>query len=125
WPDYYMVDLKLSKSFNIGSVLTTFYVDCTNIFNIKVNTMSKGYPFENITGNNADLHNYLASLHLPMYNSPAFDQLRQSNPGEYIAGNDKVGDLRSSSKPYINDPNYSFFLYDQPRDIWFGMKVDF
>lgn len=83
--------------------------------------MSKGYPF----GSTTDEQLYLASLHLPMYSSPDFDKLRLQNPGYYIAGNDKVGDLRSGSKPYINDPNYSFFLYDQPRDIWVGMKLDF
>ena len=121
WPDYYMADLKLSKTINIAGTKTTFYVDCTNVLNLKVNLMSKGYPFED----NNDQSQYLASLHLPMYNSPKFDQLRKNNPGEYIAGNDKVGDLRSGSKPYINNPNYSFFMYDQPRDIWFGMKVDF
>ena len=125
WPDYYMVDLKLSKAINIAGVTTTFYVDCSNVFNLKVNLMSKYYPFEN--GN--DFRDYMASLHLPIYNSPAYDDLRkqaaQNGNQYYIPGNDKVGDLRSSSKPYINDPNYSYFLYDQPRDIWFGMKVDF
>jgi outer membrane receptor protein involved in Fe transport len=121
WPDYYMVDLKLSKSINIAGTVATFYVDCTNLLNLKVNMMSKGYPFES----DDDQSKYLASLHLPMYDSPKFDQLRENNPGEYIAGNDKVGDLRSSSKSYINDPNYTFFLYDQPRDIWFGIKYDF
>ncbi len=121
WPDYYMVNLKLSKTFSIGGSQATFYIDCTNLFNIKVNTMSQGYPFQDAS----DEQQYLASLHLPMYNSSKFDQLRKQNPGLYIAGNDKVGDLRSSSKPYINDPNYSFFMYNLPRDIWFGMKVDF
>ncbi len=121
WPNYYMVDLKLSKTFNIAGTQATFYVDCTNLLNLKVNQLSQGYPFQDAS----DEQQYLASLHLPMYNSPQFDQLRKQNPGLYIAGNDKVGDLRSGSKPYINDPNYSFFMYDQPRDIWFGMKVDF
>ncbi len=121
WPDYLMADLKLSKSINIAGTVATFYVDITNVLNLKVNLMSKGYPFQD----DNDQSQYLASLHLPMYNSSKFDQLRTNNPGEYIAGDDKVGDLRSSSKPYINDPNYSFFLYDQPRDIWFGIKFDF
>ncbi len=121
YPDYYMVDLKLSKTFNIAKTTATFYIDCSNVFNIKVNLLSKGYAFASST----DQQLYLSSLHLPMYSDPKFNQLRQQNPGYYIAGNDKVGDLRSSSQSYINDPNYSFFMYDQPRDIWFGMKVDF
>ncbi len=121
WPDNFSVDLKLSKSFNIGGSTASIYADVTNIFNIKHNLMSKGYPFASTT----DQQLYLASLHLPMYNSPQFNQLRQQNPGYYLPGNDHVGDLNSSSKPYINDPNYSFFLYDQPRDIWVGLKLDF
>ncbi len=121
WPDNYDVDVKLTKTFNIAKTTASFYIDVTNVFNIKHSLMSKGYPF----GSTTDEQLYLSSLHLPMYNSPQFDKLRTQNPGYYIAGNDKIGDLRSSSKPYINDPNYSFFLYDQPRDIWVGMKLDF
>ncbi len=124
WPDYFMVDLKLSKSINFGSTVATFYLDCSNVLNLKVNLMSKGYAFQHENNDN-DERDYLASLHLPMYDSPKYDQLRKSNPGAYLPGNDKVGDLRSSEKPYINNPNYSFFLFDQPRDIWFGLKVDF
>jgi hypothetical protein len=121
WPDYYMFDLKLSKSFNISGVRTTFFLDVSNIFNIKVSQMDREYAF----ANDDDMRNYLASLHLPMYDSPDYDALRASSPGNYIAGDDKVGDLRSPDKPYINDPNYSFWLYKQPRDIWFGLRVDF
>jgi len=121
WPDYYMFDLKLSKSFNISGVRTTFFLDVSNIFNIKVSQMDREYAF----ANDDDMRNYLASLHLPMYDSPDYDALRASSPGNYIAGDDKVGDLRSQDKPYINDPNYSFWLYKQPRDIWFGLRVDF
>ena len=64
-------------------------------------------------------------MHLPDYNSSEFDVLREQNPGLYIAGNDKIGELRSTEKSYINDPDYSYFIYGEPRDIWFGFKVDF
>ncbi|HAB53698.1 MAG TPA: hypothetical protein DCE80_16240, partial [Ignavibacteriales bacterium] len=117
FPDYYMVDLRLSKSFNISGLNTTFFVDVSNVFNIKVNLLSKGYAFNKAAGDDV---NYFASLHLPMYNSSEFDDLRAKNPGLYVGGNDKVGDLRSSDKPYINDPNYSYWIYGNPRDIWFG-----
>ncbi|MDP3682392.1 MAG: hypothetical protein Q8S01_00525, partial [Ignavibacteria bacterium] len=68
-----------------------------------------------------------ASLHLPMYNSSEFDALRNNllNKGLFIGGDDKVGDLRSADKPYINDPNYSYWINGNPRDIWFGLKIDF
>jgi outer membrane receptor protein involved in Fe transport len=120
FPDYYMVDLRLSKTFNISGFFTTFYIDISNVFNFK-NLLNQKYAF----ANDADEEAYLASLRLPAYNSPEFDNLRAANPGLYLAGNDKVGDSRSSDKPYINDPNYSYFLYGRPRDVWFGVKIDF
>ena len=64
-------------------------------------------------------------MNLPMYDSHDYDKLRSANPGYYIAGNDKIGDMRSADKDYINDPNWSFWTYKQPRDIWFGFRVDF
>lgn len=121
WPDYYMVDLKLTKAIEIGGVTTTFFLDVSNIFNIKVSLLRREYAFTN----DADRENYFRSLHLPMFDSPEFDDLRAQIPGAYLPGDDKVGDLRSEDKPYINDPNYSFWLYGMPRDIWFGFKVDF
>ena len=122
YPNYYMVDLRLSKSFKIAGFNTTFFADISNVFNIKVSLLSKGYAFNTAAGDDI---NYFSSLHLPMYNSAEFDDLRTKNPGLYIGGNDKVGDLRSADKPYINDPNYSYWINGNPRDIWFGLKVDF
>lgn len=121
FPDYYMVDLKLSKTFNIGGFQTTFFVDVSNVLNLKVSLLSRSYAY----ADDVDEQKYLSSLRLPMYDSPEYDVIREKNPGLYIAGNDEVGDLRSDDKPYINDPNYSFWLFGQPRDIWFGLRVDF
>lgn len=120
WPHYYMADLKISKSFEIMGHSASIYLDISNVFNIKVNALSSGYAFANAN----DRTNYLKSLHLEMYNSPEYDNLRTQNPGSYIGGSDKIGDLRDADKPYIDDPNYSFWIYRQPRDIWFGIRLD-
>lgn len=134
WPDYYMVDLRLSKSFNFFGFNTSFFVDVSNVLNLKVSLLDKGYAFrktnssDNITNPlnyPNDFKNYLASLRLPMYNSPEYDQLRDQYPGQYLPGNDKVGDLKSDDKPYIDDPDYTYFIHGYPRDIWFGFRVDF
>jgi hypothetical protein len=122
WPDYYMVDLRINKAFDIGGVRTTFYVDIRNLFNLEVNLMKNWWAFDRLNG---DDRNYLASLRLPMYSDPAYDNLRAANPGFYLPGDDRPGDLRSAEKPHINDPNLPYFLYGQPRDIWLGLKVDF
>ena len=131
WPDYYMVDLRVSKTFEALGFQTTLFLDISNLFNFKVSQLSRGYAFRRSTVDEgsfldwADTRNYLASLHLPMYDSPEFDNLRAQNPGYYIPGDDKVGELRSTEKSYINDPDYSYFLFGQPRDIWFGIRIDF
>jgi len=122
WPDYYMVDMKVSKGIRIAGVYASLYLDVKNVFNLKVNLMSEGWCFRNAQ----DRQNYLNSLHLPMYSSPEYDKLRQQNPGLFQPGNDKVGDLRSKDKRYINDPDLAdLFLYGYPRDVWFGIEINF
>jgi outer membrane receptor protein involved in Fe transport len=121
YPDYWMVDFRLSKMIKTRFANFTFYLDVDNIFNFKVSNLQYGYPFVD----DSDRNNYLRSLHLEMYDSPEFDELREMNPGEFIAGDDEVGDLRSDSKPYINDPNIGFLMYGEKRQIWFGLKMDF
>lgn len=131
WPDYFMINMKLSKTFFVSSIGITLFLDVTNLLNNKISLLNRGFAFRRSntdTGNFsewADTKNYLASLRLPMYDSPDFDLLREQNPGSYLAGDDKIGDLRSDSKPYINDPDYTYFIFGQPRDIWFGIKIDF
>ena len=124
WPDYFVVDMKLSKTFDFKFAKTTLYIDVSNIFNNKVNWMSNGWAWRDGT-NGIDYNNYFSSLHLSIYDSPEYDNLRELNPGMYIAGNDKVGDLRSASKPYINDPDNAMFLFGEPRNIWFGARIEF
>jgi hypothetical protein len=131
WADYYMVDLRLSKSLNLFGFFTTFFIDVSNLFNFKVNLLNRGYAFREDDNDEGDFtewddtYNYLASLRLPEYASSEYDAIRNEENGLFIPGNDRVGDLKSKDKPYINDPDYSYFIYGQPRDIWFGIKVDF
>ncbi|HRI45546.1 MAG TPA: TonB-dependent receptor [Ignavibacteriaceae bacterium] len=131
WPTYTMLNMKMSKTFIVRGIGITMFVDVSNLLNNKISLLNKGYAFRrnNVDGGNFtqwnDTKEYLASLRLPMYNSPEYDVLREQNPGKYIAGDDKIGDLRSDSKSYINDPDYSYFIFGQPRDIWFGIKIDF
>lgn len=122
WPDYTMIDLKVNKSFKFLGAKTTFYIDVSNLFNLKVNIMDQLLAFDRTK---QDDYLYFASLRLPMYASPEFDQMRAQNPGLFIPGDDSPGDLSSDGKPWINDPNYPYFIYAYPRDIWFGLRVDF
>jgi hypothetical protein len=131
WPDYYMVDLRLNKTFYLFGFNTTFFLDISNVFNFKVNLLHRGYAFREEASDEGgftgwdDTYNYLATLRLPEYGSSEYDELRDEENGLFIPGDDKIGELRSKDKPYINDPDYSYFIFGQPRDIWFGIKVDF
>ncbi len=118
WPDYYKFDLKVSKRLSVLGVKANFYIDILNVFNIKTNWMNEEWCFRD----GKDRDNYLASLRLPMYDDPRYDILREQNPGLYIAGDDKPGDMRED-KPYINDPDNKMFLYGYPRQIWLGIDV--
>ncbi len=143
WPGTFRIDARLDKQFKIGGLSASFFVDITNVFNIKINLLGEETSLYNqqAYGGTGAIANstppyafssasdeaaYLATLHLPIYNSPLFDNLRLENPGWYIPGNDEVGDMNSPSKPYIHNPAYAdLFLYGQPRDIWFGIKIVF
>ncbi len=138
WPAYYRLDMKLTKNFKVAGLDVAAYLNVTNVLNLKVNEMGNLYAFSGDlagspgpgqageTFNGSDEAYYLASLHLPMYNSALYDQLRAKYPGYFIPGHDQIGDLRSASKPYINNPDYAdLFLYSQPRDIWLGIQVNF
>ena len=122
WPDYYMVDLKISKSFTIQGIRANFYVDIQNLLNLKVNWMHNEWCFRS----DIDRDDYLNSLHLPMYNDPEYEGQTSPSGTPYVGGNDKVGDLKSDDKPYINNPNNDdLWLYGYPRDIWVGLNISF
>ena len=120
WPDYYVWDMKVSKNFQISTFGLEAYLNVSNLFNNKIANFGRAFS------SGSDEREYLASLKLPMYDSPEFDDLRTSSTeGYYSPGDDKPGDIRSDDKPYINDPNEKLWLYDNRRDIWFGFVVRF
>ncbi len=122
WPSYSRTDARLMRTFSVGGGKIEVYVDAQNVFNNKASNLSSDEVFYSGT----DEKEYLRTLHLPMYDSEEFDVLREQNPGKYIAGDDKVGDMRSSEKDYINDPNLmDLWGFKQPRDIWFGIRIRF
>jgi outer membrane receptor protein involved in Fe transport len=119
WPDYHVWDMKLSKRFLVAGMGFEAYLNISNLFNNKIANFNRSFS------SSSDEDEYFASLRLPMYESEKFDDLRTAFPGYYQPGDDKPGDLRSADKPYINDPNMKLWLYDEPRDIWFGVVFNF
>lgn len=121
WPAYHIWDMRILKRINVGNMQLEGFLDIQNLFNNPIRNMASGLPFSS----GGDRQRYLASLHLPLYDSEEYDVLRDRNPGQYIAGDDKPGMLRSSDKPYINDPDIEMLMNSELRDIWFGLRVSF
>lgn len=129
--DYYNIDLRIAKSFNIRRLDLQLYVDIHNLLN------TKHFSFAGFS-DSYDRINYLESLRLDWETG---DQ----------KGNDKIGDRRPDdvsfdplepnpnndpaiaarnqqrieSKSYIDMPNIQSLTYLNPRDIFFGIKLSF
>jgi hypothetical protein len=121
WPAYYVWDARLTKAIKIKNLQVEAYVDVTNLFNNPVNMMYTGRPFRT----SDDRRDYMASLRLPMYDSAEFDGLRDKYPGYYIAGDDKPGIVYTEENNYVNEPNVDMALFNETRDIWFGLRIIF
>jgi len=109
WRDEYNVDLRISKTVDLGTMSGLLYLDVHNLFNSK-------FLRDNGFASDADRRDYLRSLHLPEY---AGDEYQSAG---LTAGNDKIGDV---DKDYINMPNRAFLTYLDPRVIVMGLKFNF
>ena len=89
WTDDYNLDLRFSKNFNTSVGGAQFFLDVTNVLNLK--RMSQGA----FLGSN-DYNFYMQSLHLPeniFGDSPA--------PYSYLPGDDQPGDYREEGVPFV------------------------
>jgi len=114
WKGETNVDQRISKRFRFGKYTAEIFADINNLFNLKyINT--RGFQ------NSTDSENYYKSLHLPMYGDPDEDYESEG----MIAGNDKLGDVWSEDKPYINMPDREFLTYLNQRYVFFGFRINF
>lgn len=113
WKDNWNFDMRIQKFLSVAGVDFTLFADIVNVFN-----------FEHLNGggfeDEADFRDYMNSLHLPMYGEAKY----QSDP-IYTEGDDRVGDVWSEDKPYINMPNLNYLAWSIPRSIILGLKVNF
>ncbi|UCF63766.1 MAG: TonB-dependent receptor, partial [bacterium] len=129
--DYYNIDLRIAKSFNVSRLDLQFYVDIRNLLN------TKHFSFAGFS-DSYDRINYLESLRLDWETGDQngndkigdrrpddvpFDPLEPNpdNDPEIAARNQK----RIESKAYIDMPNIQSLTYLNPRDIFFGIKLSF
>ncbi len=113
WKDWWEFDARIQKHISIGRFEFNLFADIRNVFNIK---RLNGEGFEN----EADYRDYMTSLHLPMYSESKY-----ANDPLYTTGDDKVGDVRSDDKPYIDMPNANFMAWTRPRSVILGILFEF
>ena len=109
WPDFRMVDLRVSKDFNISSTDLKFFFDVQNVFNIK--NFNQG----SFTGGD-DFNNYMRSLKLPEKKTERWKKWLGEN------GNDEPGNL---GKEYIDPPNQATIRHLFPRSYKVGVRYSF
>lgn len=115
------VNLRISKKFNLDKMSVELYGDISNLLYNKIISGNGNAGFYN----QDDRDEYYKTLHLPMYNDPRFDSMRDYKMGYYIPGNDQPGDIRSDEKPYIDMPNRDFLTFTAQRYVTFGLRINF
>jgi len=118
WQDDRFVDISLRKSFVVVGAPVTLFFDMHNVFDW--GTLStRGFS------SSIDQNQYLASLHLEMYNEyPWVDEPYVTGPAEGEEP-DHIGDLRSEDKPHINNPDKEYLWHLNPRYMQVGIRFSF
>jgi hypothetical protein len=88
WEDFFNVNIRLSKTLNLGPVDLEFFMDVINVFNIKYMSYQAGFV------NLSDFDDYMKSLHL------SADAVKDFNYEEKISGDDRPGMYREYSTPF-------------------------
>jgi len=93
WKDYYMLDMRLGKNFATRVGNAQFFVDFTNVLNIRHMYIS-GNIFND---GNSDQQRYMQSLQLPE------DVFPEDSGADYprIYGDDKPGDYRNGGVAFV------------------------
>ncbi|MFK7845803.1 MAG: carboxypeptidase-like regulatory domain-containing protein [Rhodothermales bacterium] len=93
WKDYWNLDMRISKNFQVGSGRAQIFADINNVLNIKrlqrFGALAGSFNFER----------YMESLHLER---DAFSELGDEElPSYLIPGSDQPGDFRDSGVEYV------------------------
>jgi len=116
WQPWRNINARLSRTISYSGIDMNVFMEVKNLLDWKYLDPNGFGP--GVTEGDKD--EYLKSLKLEIYNDPVFEGME-----DYEPGNDKVGDLNSFDKPYINDPNIAFLAFHNPRTLVFGVKLDF
>jgi hypothetical protein len=112
WTDFWNVDMRITKNFQLGPVNLQVYADFSNLLNYRYMNFDgvNGVPragFSDAT----DYTSYMQSLHLPKFPADVDQQLGYVN----IAGDDRPGDYRKSGVEF--QPIISYRLLSQVQGL--------
>jgi hypothetical protein len=112
WTDTYNVDMRVSKSIEIGRATIQLFADVSNLFNFKQMTATPANPgFGFVDGN--DFNAYMKSLHLA---GDIGDKLGYGN----IPGDDRPGDYRKEGvdfQPIVSLTKFSELSNPQNQQL--------
>jgi hypothetical protein len=118
WQDERNVDISLRKSIVVAGAPISLFFDVHNVFDwgtLSTQGFSDGF----------DRNDYIRSLHLETFNEePWIDDPYRNGPAEGEEP-DRIGDLQSEEKSYINNPNREYLWYLNPRYVQFGIRFSF
>ena len=104
WRDFYNVELRISREFELAGTRVQFFMDMDNVFNTR--RMSPGYGF----ADGEDYNRYMRSLHLP---ESVLDELSYAA----VPGSDRPGDYRSSGVAFVPiEPVTNLDDVDRPNE---------
>jgi hypothetical protein len=116
WENEKNLDLSLSKNISVAGTALTLFMDVHNVFDWQ-ELSSQAFD--------GDKDKYLKSLRLEMFGEEPYASAGIGAPPEEGDEPDKIGELRSDEKPWINDPNRDFLMYLDPRYVQFGIRFSF
>ncbi|MGM0739405.1 MAG: hypothetical protein ACQETM_09645, partial [Bacteroidota bacterium] len=104
WRDFYNLELRLSREFDVAGTRIQFFMDMDNVLNTRRMSSSYGYA------DGEDYNRYMRSLHLP--ESVMDDLVYAAVPGE-----DRPGDYRKSGVEFVPiEPVNTLDDVEQPNE---------
>jgi outer membrane receptor protein involved in Fe transport len=131
WRDWHNLDLRISKTWRRGAGQLQLYLDINNILNTRYMSMA-GF---------SDTYDYLYYLESLNFSWESGEQRGQDRVGDFRpAGvaydplepnptNDQAitarNNKRKETRSYIDMPNLEAFSFLNPRDVTFGVRINF
>jgi outer membrane receptor protein involved in Fe transport len=138
WRSYKRIDIRFTKQlFKAWGVEPVFYMDVYNVFNFKnmIPPASYTYGTNNVmtgtgTSGQWEAHKWWKTEFLNYLNSL---DLKEQLDGS-IVGPDRPGDYpenwpnqaaEGGKRSYIKMPGFTSYTFLEPRDVWFGIRINF